>query len=159
MWKMFPFFLILMHAPILFHSARVPTRISSLAKTGAMVTETPILPRTNEVLECQIQRWYPRFKNVTVKTEILDLPEGFRSYLLSDGVFLPKNSQVVRDDLWDRLVRVNVFEQMQLVHCVPHGYSPCRCSSLHSAMAVGSGKPSTTTISQSKNLIAMKRTR
>lgn len=42
-----------------------------------------------EVNRCQIQEWYPRFKSISIKTLIHELPESFVEYLLDDsGPFL-----------------------------------------------------------------------
>ncbi|KAL7211312.1 hypothetical protein ACSBR2_014229 [Camellia fascicularis] len=42
-----------------------------------------------EVNRCQIQEWYPKFKSVSIKTLIHELPESFIKYLLDDsGPFL-----------------------------------------------------------------------
>lgn len=42
-----------------------------------------------EVNRCQIQEWYPKFKSVSIKTIIHQLPESFVDYLLNDsGLFL-----------------------------------------------------------------------
>ncbi|CAH9111149.1 unnamed protein product [Cuscuta europaea] len=45
--------------------------------------------KESEVNRCQIQEWYPKFKFVSIKTEIHHLPECFIDYLLDDkGPFL-----------------------------------------------------------------------
>ncbi|KAA8519400.1 hypothetical protein F0562_013656 [Nyssa sinensis] len=42
-----------------------------------------------EVNRCQIQEWYPKFKSISIKTLIHELPESFIQYLLDDsGPFL-----------------------------------------------------------------------
>ncbi|XP_024544364.1 cell division cycle protein 123 homolog [Selaginella moellendorffii] len=51
-----------------------------------------------EVLECQVQQWYPRFKSVSIATEIHRLPEAFVSHLLDGDFFVPSS------DLPSRLV-------------------------------------------------------
>ncbi|XP_050231647.1 uncharacterized protein LOC126680554 [Mercurialis annua] len=38
-----------------------------------------------EVNRCQIQQWYPKFKSVSIKTIIHELPESFVEYLLDDS--------------------------------------------------------------------------
>ena len=41
-----------------------------------------------EVNQCQIKDWYPKFKFVSIKTWIHELPESFIQYLLDDsGIF------------------------------------------------------------------------
>ncbi|KAM0955542.1 hypothetical protein ACFX2A_024413 [Malus domestica] len=45
--------------------------------------------KEEEVNRCQIQEWYPKFKSVSIKTQIHELPESFVQYLLDDsGPFL-----------------------------------------------------------------------
>ncbi|KAJ7969062.1 Cell division cycle protein 123-like protein [Quillaja saponaria] len=44
--------------------------------------------KEEEVNQCQIQEWYPKFKSVSIKTLIHELPESFIKYLLDDGPFL-----------------------------------------------------------------------
>ncbi|KAI4371821.1 hypothetical protein MLD38_010125 [Melastoma candidum] len=41
--------------------------------------------KTEEVDCCQIHEWYPKFKSVSIKTEIHELPESFIGYLLDDS--------------------------------------------------------------------------
>ncbi|KAH7285767.1 hypothetical protein KP509_33G045000 [Ceratopteris richardii] len=51
--------------------------------------------KSHELDSCEIQRWYPRFKSVSLRTIIHPLPESFIAYLQEDGVFLPKNSEAI----------------------------------------------------------------
>ncbi|XP_075493764.1 uncharacterized protein LOC142531499 [Primulina tabacum] len=45
--------------------------------------------KEEEINRCQIQEWYPKFKSVSIKSIIHDLPESFVDYLLDDsGPFL-----------------------------------------------------------------------
>ncbi|KAL2490803.1 temperature sensing protein-related [Abeliophyllum distichum] len=45
--------------------------------------------KEEEINRCQIQEWYPKFKSVSIKTRIHELPESFVQYLLDDsGPFL-----------------------------------------------------------------------
>lgn len=45
--------------------------------------------KEEEVNRCQIQEWYPKFKTVTIRTLVHELPESFVEYLLDDsGPFL-----------------------------------------------------------------------
>ncbi|XP_058091044.1 uncharacterized protein LOC131237351 [Magnolia sinica] len=41
--------------------------------------------KQEEVNRCQIQEWYPKFKSLSIKTLIHELPESFVSYLLEDS--------------------------------------------------------------------------
>ncbi|KAG8368429.1 hypothetical protein BUALT_Bualt15G0044500 [Buddleja alternifolia] len=45
--------------------------------------------KEEDINKCQIQEWYPKFKSISVKTRIHELPESFIQYLLDDsGPFL-----------------------------------------------------------------------
>ncbi|KAM7500523.1 hypothetical protein LguiA_024937 [Lonicera macranthoides] len=45
--------------------------------------------KEEELNRCQIQEWYPKFRSVSIKTLIHELPESFVKYLLDDsGPFL-----------------------------------------------------------------------
>ncbi|CAI5473369.1 unnamed protein product [Closterium sp. Yama58-4] len=51
--------------------------------------------RRADVLACQIQSWYPAFRSVSLRTEIVPLPPEFVDYLLSDGIFLPASCKAL----------------------------------------------------------------
>ena len=51
-----------------------------------------------ELLDCQIANWYPRFQRVTFKTVILPLPQPVLHWLVSDGLHLPADSQAVSNE-------------------------------------------------------------
>ncbi|XP_031494563.1 uncharacterized protein LOC116260389 [Nymphaea colorata] len=60
--------------------------------------------KVEEVTRCQIQEWYPKFKSVSIKTIIHQLPESFVSYLLQDsGPFLLPTSVLGEDALPNRI--------------------------------------------------------
>ncbi|VVB07864.1 unnamed protein product [Arabis nemorensis] len=45
--------------------------------------------KEEEVNRCQIQKWYPKFRSLTIKTKFQQLPESFINYLTDDsGPFL-----------------------------------------------------------------------
>ncbi|GFQ93016.1 cell division cycle protein 123 homolog [Trichonephila clavata] len=48
--------------------------------------------KVDDVKKCSFQNWYSDFKKVTIKSIILPLPDEFVSYILKDGIVLPKNS-------------------------------------------------------------------
>lgn len=49
-----------------------------------------------QILNCQYQEWYPQFKSLAFRSDILPLPKPFVSYLLDDGgVFLPESSDAL----------------------------------------------------------------
>ncbi|KAI8323831.1 D123-domain-containing protein [Martensiomyces pterosporus] len=56
-------------------------------------TDLPFPPLTRgDVLGCMFSSWYPQFRQVTFKSEIIKpLDQGFVDYLLSDGIVLPDN--------------------------------------------------------------------
>ncbi|OWF36397.1 cell division cycle protein 123 homolog [Mizuhopecten yessoensis] len=43
-----------------------------------------------EVLNCVFSAWYPKFKHITIKSNILPLPKEFLDYLQADGIVLPE---------------------------------------------------------------------
>lgn len=45
--------------------------------------------KREHVVNCSFSNWYPLFKQWTIKSEILKLPDSFIEYLLKDGVVLP----------------------------------------------------------------------
>jgi hypothetical protein len=49
-----------------------------------------------DLFECSIQRWYSDFSEITFKTILLELPDSFKEWILSDGVFVAPQSQAVR---------------------------------------------------------------
>eukprot|EP00850_Spirogloea_muscicola_P005749 SM000026S08998 [mRNA] locus=s26:946680:952280:+ [translate_table: standard] len=61
--------------------------------------------REEEVLQCQFQNWYPSFRSLSFRSEIVLLPDAFVSYLLEDGVFLPGHSEAIpskpRQEQWE----------------------------------------------------------
>ncbi|POO04141.1 Cell division cycle protein [Trema orientale] len=60
--------------------------------------------KEEEVNRCQIQEWYPKFKSVSIKTLIHELPESFVQYLLDDsGPFLLPISVTNEDALPNRI--------------------------------------------------------
>ncbi|KJE94530.1 hypothetical protein CAOG_05163 [Capsaspora owczarzaki ATCC 30864] len=58
----------------------------------------PAKPTRQHVLNCALPSWYPRFKHVSLRTEILPLTSDFVEYLLADGVFLSKDSSIGKVD-------------------------------------------------------------
>ncbi|PON71670.1 Cell division cycle protein [Parasponia andersonii] len=60
--------------------------------------------KEEEVNRCQIQEWYPKFKSISIKTLIHELPESFVQYLLDDsGPFLLPISVMNEDALPNRI--------------------------------------------------------
>lgn len=60
--------------------------------------------KREEVDRCQIQEWYPKFKSVSFKTQVLQLPESFVEYLLDDsGPFVLPASVADEDALPNRV--------------------------------------------------------
>lgn len=62
---------------------------------------TPKQPSKEEYLACQLSSWYADFicpfperkKGVTLKTQVLNVPDCFRPYLVEDGVRIPANTK------------------------------------------------------------------
>ena len=48
-----------------------------------------------QLLNCQISKWSPHFRQVTYRTKLIDLTADFVSYLTADGIFLPEGSAAV----------------------------------------------------------------
>ncbi|XP_042007440.1 cell division cycle protein 123 homolog [Salvia splendens] len=45
--------------------------------------------KSEDINRCQIQEWFPKFKSISIKTSIHELPESFVQYLIDDsGPFL-----------------------------------------------------------------------
>ena len=60
--------------------------------------------KEEEVNRCQIQEWYPKFKSLSIKTIIHELPESFVEYLLDDsGPFILPHSVSNEDALPNRV--------------------------------------------------------
>ena len=65
--------------------------------------------KTEEVLCCSFEQWYPKMKKVTFRSNVLSLSQEFIDYLLADGLVLPKSTSVAghaaddedEDDVWD----------------------------------------------------------
>ena len=72
--------------------------------------------KEEEVNRCQIQEWYPKFKTVSIKTQIHDLPESFIQYLLDDsGPFLLPVSISNDDALPNRIHNPEEEEDYQVL--------------------------------------------
>ncbi|XP_071082456.1 translation initiation factor eIF2 assembly protein-like [Haliotis cracherodii] len=48
--------------------------------------------KKEHVLNCSFSSWYDRFKDLTIKSVVLPLPQEFIDYLHKDGVVLPEGS-------------------------------------------------------------------
>ncbi|RVW39479.1 Cell division cycle protein 123-like [Vitis vinifera] len=72
--------------------------------------------KEEEVNRCQIQDWYPKFKSVSIKTLIHELPESFVDYLLDDhGPFLLPVSITNEDALPNRIHNPEEEEDYQVL--------------------------------------------
>jgi len=45
--------------------------------------------KIQQVINCMFTNWYPCFKDITIASSAISLPESVHEYLLSDGVVLP----------------------------------------------------------------------
>ncbi|XVE94237.1 hypothetical protein REPUB_Repub01dG0264200 [Reevesia pubescens] len=71
--------------------------------------------KEEEVNRCQIQEWYPKFKSVSIRTLIHELPESFVLYLLDDsGPFLLPVSISNEDALPNRIHNPEEEEDYQV---------------------------------------------
>ncbi|XP_059459643.1 uncharacterized protein LOC132189127 [Corylus avellana] len=71
--------------------------------------------KEEEVNRCQIQEWYPKFKSVSIRTQIHELPESFIQYLLDDsGPFLLPVSIYNDDALPNRIHNPEEEEDYQV---------------------------------------------
>ena len=52
--------------------------------------------KADDVLACQYSRWYPAYRHLAYRSQIVDLPQDFTDYLQQDGVFVDSGSQAVR---------------------------------------------------------------
>ncbi|XP_044479393.1 cell division cycle protein 123 homolog [Mangifera indica] len=66
--------------------------------------------KEEEVNRCQIQEWYPKFKSVSIKTLIHELPESFVEYLLDDSGPFVLPASVSNDDALPNRVH-NLYEE------------------------------------------------
>lgn len=53
--------------------------------------------KRQHVLNCNFSAWYPKFKNVTIRSRIIPLSKEFVDYLKADNVVLPGDPVVTRD--------------------------------------------------------------
>lgn len=56
---------------------------------------------TTEKTNCEFANWYYTFANLVPKTRILEAPEDFREYLLSDGIALHEDQNSSSDSEWE----------------------------------------------------------
>lgn len=56
---------------------------------------------TSDFERCEFANWYPLFRRHVPKTRILEAPESFREYLLSDGITLYSESNNGSDSEWE----------------------------------------------------------
>ncbi|KAL2904703.1 hypothetical protein RDABS01_003413 [Bienertia sinuspersici] len=71
--------------------------------------------KQEEVICCQIQEWYPKFKSLSLKTAILELPESFIEYLAGDSdTFLLPTSVSNEDAFPNRIHKPEDEEDYQL---------------------------------------------
>ena len=50
----------------------------------------------HHVLNCSFAHWYPVFKSVSFRSQVVTLPKEFVDYLVQDGVYLPDSNSAVR---------------------------------------------------------------
>lgn len=57
--------------------------------------------KRRHVLNCNFSVWYPKFKNITIRSRIIPLPKEFVDYLKADNVVLPGEPVVTRNSSED----------------------------------------------------------
>jgi len=55
-----------------------------------MTTDVEFPFTMSELESLRFDRWYPLFRKLTIRSEIITLSKEFVKYLLSDGVVLPR---------------------------------------------------------------------
>ena len=53
------------------------------------------LASSDPLAACSHDRWLPLFRNHTLRTALLELPQTFVDYLMEDGVYLGAASEAV----------------------------------------------------------------
>lgn len=53
--------------------------------------------KREHVLSCNFSVWYPKFKNITIRSRVIPLSKEFVDYLKADNVVLPGQPVVTRD--------------------------------------------------------------
>ena len=48
-----------------------------------------------QLLDCMVSSWYPRFARATFKTVLVPLPQPVLDWLVADGLHLPEDTQAV----------------------------------------------------------------
>ena len=71
------------------------TREQTMELREPLRTADPTAPAITrrDVLNCQIEQWYPLFSKHTLKTKFVELSPAFVQYLLSDGLILPQGCE------------------------------------------------------------------
>lgn len=72
------------------------SRFVSHARMPTAIHPQPVFPfsTSDSILAFQFSSWYPRFKQISIKSTIIKpLEDSFREYLNSDGVFVPEGSE------------------------------------------------------------------
>lgn len=52
-------------------------------------------------INCEYGNWYPMFKSIVPKARVLEAPESFREYLISDGIALCEDNSQSSDSDWE----------------------------------------------------------
>ncbi len=89
--------------------------LATVASEGLCDT---LMTTSQHVLNCSFERWYPSFKSVSFRSQIVPLPKDFADYLVQDGVYLPDSNSAVRV----RACRFVSFNNRKNVQ------SPCDCN-------------------------------
>lgn len=99
-------------------SAVIDKLISSSFQTFSSYFKHPIVPdmKVDEVLACSFPHWYPEFSKITIRSEVIPVPDEVLAYLRSNSsVVLPK----VIFDTHSCYVQANHFSQECENNCKP----------------------------------------
>ena len=76
--------------------ARLACKVTHLACSTLVPLPTLIdQMEVSEILACQFSRWYPAYRQLTYRSQIIDLRQEFEAYLQEDGIFVPSGSGAV----------------------------------------------------------------
>jgi len=79
----------------------------------------------HHVLNCSFAQWYPIFKSVSFRSQVVKLPKDFVDYLVQDGVYLPDSNGAVRLSPY-ALAALNVIADSQsLFACIAVAQTVC----------------------------------
>ncbi len=76
--------------------------------------------KRQHVINCTFSKWYPLFRQWTIKSKIIKLPEDFIKYLLEDGIVLPAANGNSGEELGP-----NQIDNSSINDVIPDDWSDC----------------------------------